>query len=281
MSIDFSSVQKIIIAPQIVVYRNIFKNSQEIIDLLKSDREVSFFTPWYDWYGQGFRKDSDFNLLETLDEKDDSNLALEKELILQINECMKFIRQDYLDEFKGEKGIWPSFIEDWDSLADTNKKYWIDFFRYDLQKIDAQKDNDLLMDYHVDEFPIPGESKMNRHVATVNFYLNDDYEGGQICVYDSVSNKTYMYKPLPGDAVIMPSTEPFYHGVKPFQKSDRYFLRAFIDYQVNQDHEWTNKYSIQRDASALDGVTNEKSYVEKDLQIIKLSMPSDLIEVKG
>lgn len=85
------------------MYRNIFKNSQEIIDLLKSDREVSFFTPWYDWYGQGFRKDSDFNLLETLDEKDDSNLALEKELILQINECMKFIRQDYLDEFKEKK----------------------------------------------------------------------------------------------------------------------------------------------------------------------------------
>jgi hypothetical protein len=52
-------------------------------------------------------------------------------------------------------------------------------------------------------------------------------------MYDSVSNKSYMYKPKPGDAVIMPSTSPFYHAVKNFYNSDRYFMRSFFSYQVN------------------------------------------------
>jgi hypothetical protein len=281
LNTDFSSIKKIVIAPQIVVYRNIFKHSQEIIDLMQEDRGSSFFTDWYDWYGQGSRKDSDFNLLDTLDPQGDKDLTLEKEFIVEINNCMRFIREDYLNEFKEEKGIWPSFIEDWEKLADTNKKYWIDFFKYDVNKINIERNSNLLMDYHVDEFPIPGETKINRHVATVNFYLNDTYEGGEICVYDSISNNTYMYKPLPGDAVIMPSTEPFYHGVKPFSKTDRYFLRAFIDYQVNQKHNWVNKYAVQVNPLDMEGVVTEKSYVEKDLQIIKLSIPSNLIRVEG
>jgi hypothetical protein len=281
LNTNFEEIKKIIIAPQIVVYKKIFKHSQEIIELMQKDRSRSFFSNWSEWYGQGFRKDFDFNLLETLDVNEDETLLIEKDFIAEVNDCMKFIRADYLNEFKKEKGIWPSFIEDWEVLSDTNKKYWIDFFRYDVSKINARKDANLLMDYHVDEFPIPGETKENRHVATVNFYLNDTYDGGEICVYDSISNNTYMYKPSAGDAVIMPSTEPFYHGVKPFSKTDRYFLRAFIDYKVNKDYEWVNKYSVQKDDSLLSGVSTEKDYVDKDLQIIKLSIPSNIIEVKG
>ena len=35
MNTDFSSIEKIVIAPQIIVYKNIFKHSKQIIDLLK------------------------------------------------------------------------------------------------------------------------------------------------------------------------------------------------------------------------------------------------------
>jgi hypothetical protein len=280
MDTNFSEVKKIIIAPQIVVYKNIFKHSKEIIDLLQESRDPSFFNEWRDWYGQGFRRDADFMLLETLDEGNDSNLNLEKQYILEVNSCMKFIREDYLSDFGKDNGIWPSFIKDWDSLLNTNKKYWIDFFRYDVSKQGAVKDSGLFMEYHVDELPVPGETKLNRHVATVNFYLNSDYQGGEICVYDSISNNTYMYKPMPGDAVIMPSTEPFYHGVKPFSKSDRYFLRAFIDSEVSGEIEWKKKYEVNIDQSILKDIVDEESYVGKDLQTIKLSIPSNIIEIK-
>jgi hypothetical protein len=277
MSTDFNSIKKIVIAPQIVVYRNIFKHSKEIINLLKESREISFFNEWRSWYGQGFRRDADFALLDSIDPGTDALLNEEKEYILEVNRCMKFIREDYLTEFNDTNGIWPSFIKDWSLLKDLNKKYWIDFFRYDSNSQININPSGLIMEYHVDEMPIPGETKVNRHVATVNFYLNDDYEGGEICVYDSTSNNTYMYKPMPGDAVIMPSTEPFYHGVKPYSKADRYFLRAFIDSEVSGETEWIKKYDL---SSSLVDVNTEESYVKKDLQTIKLSIPSNIIEVK-
>ena len=54
---DYKDIKKIVIAPQIVVYRNIFKYSKEIIDLLKIDHEDSLFTKSRQWYENGIRKD--------------------------------------------------------------------------------------------------------------------------------------------------------------------------------------------------------------------------------
>jgi hypothetical protein len=281
LSTDFSAIQKIVIAPQIVVYKNMFKHSKEIIDLLNKNLYPSYFGEWKDWYSQGLRRGAypkDFYLV---DNNKEEYLSEELSYIAEVNECMNFIRKDYLNDFGKDSGIWPSFIDDWDSLYNNNNEYYIDFFRYEIEKEMKVHDTGLIMQYHVDEVPVPGERKSERHVATVNFYLNDDYEGGEICVYDSVSNKSYMYKPLPGDAVIMPSTEPFYHGVMPFKKHDRYFLRAFIDTKVVSDIEWTKKYEINIPTSMIDLITTQEEYIEKDLQTIKLSIPPELIEIKG
>lgn len=281
MDSEFKDIEKVIVAPQIVIYKNIFKHSKEIIDLLKDSRDPSFFNNWRDWYGQGFRRDADFSLLDTIDPGTDSNLNKEKEYILEVNRCMNFIRQDYLEQFNIENGIWPSFIKDWDSLKDTKQKYWIDFFRYDVKSQKPINPSGLIMEYHVDELPIPGETKINRHVATVNFYLNNDYTGGEICVYDSVSKNVYMYKPQVGDAVIMPSTEPFYHGVNPFGLNDRYFLRAFIDSEVAGEEEWKRQYDFIIEGSGMNQIKDEESYVKNDLQNITIASSSKIIEVKA
>lgn len=274
LNTEFGDIKKIVVAPQIVIYRNIFKNSREIIDLLEKDRDVSFFTKWRDWYGQGFRKDADGSLLNKINTDNDVNLNKEKDYILEINRCMNFIKADYFKDFPEHSGVWPSFIKNWNSLINDNKQYYIDFFRYDIKKQYKEYPGELMMQYHIDEMPVPGETKEYRHVATVNFYLNDEYKGGEICVYDSISNNIYKYKPQVGDAVIMPSTEPFYHAVKPFYLADRYFLRAFIDSEVAKEDEWKQKYDLGSQ------IETEESYVEKDLQIIKISLGSTLIEVK-
>jgi hypothetical protein len=280
MDLEFKDVKKIVVAPQIVVYRNIFSHSKEIIELLKENREPSFFNNWRDWYGQGFRRDADSSLLNKIDPGKDANLNKEKEYILEVNRCMNFIRKDYLEQFDSKNGIWPSFIKDWDVLKNTGQKYWIDFFRYDVRAQGKVNPSGLIMEYHVDELPVPGETKISRHVATVNFYLNDEYSGGEICVYDSISENVYMYKPQPGDAVIMPSTEPFYHGVRPFAKHDRYFLRAFIDSEVEKEEEWKKKYELKINSLDLNDIRDEESYVKNDLQNISISTSSKIIEVK-
>jgi hypothetical protein len=131
---DFNNVKKVIVAPQIVIYRNIFKNSKEIIDLLEKDRDVSFFTKWRKWYGQGFRRDAGGDILNKIDPGNDINLNKEKQYILEINKCMNFIRADYLKDFPEDNGIWPIFIKNWDALVNNDRNYYIDFFRYDVKK---------------------------------------------------------------------------------------------------------------------------------------------------
>lgn len=277
MSANFSDVEKIIIAPQIVVYKNIFKHSKEIIELLRYDKDQSLFGEWKQWYEQGFRKGADPKVFNKIDTQSDIFLSEEMKYILEAYECMNFIRKDYLTDFDKDNGIWPSFIKEWSFLYNTDVEYYIDFFRYCFDRNMIVNPSGLIMEYHVDEIPVVGESKKHRHVATVNFYLNDDYEGGEICVYDSVSNKSYMYKPRQGDAVIMPSTEPFYHGVRPYDKADRYFMRAFIDTEVSNEIEWVKKYTLSSDPL----VQTEEDYVGLQLQTIKLTIPPELIEVKG
>jgi hypothetical protein len=92
-------------------------------------------------------------------------------------------------------------------------------------------------------------------------------------VYDDVSKKSYKYKPMPGDAVIMPSTEPFYHGVKQYFNSNRYFARTFLDYVSDKNIAWESKYIVEPDA-----VMTESEYVGNDLQIIKISTNEITVE---
>ena len=57
----YADIEKIVIAPQIVVYKNIFKFSQELIDLVEEDIPDSILDPWREWYHQGKRKGMFFN----------------------------------------------------------------------------------------------------------------------------------------------------------------------------------------------------------------------------
>lgn len=273
IGLDDVMVDKLIVAPQIVVYKNIFKNSKELIKTLSEDKEDSIFDPWRQWYQQGYRKDVVFDLNKKYQETEESSYLLE------VCNAVNFIRKDYFDDFEKEKGVWPSFINNWDDLKKSQEIFYLDYFRY-IKEQNHYSEENLLMEYHVDEFPVVNEAKTRRHVLTINFYLNNDYEGGEISAYDSISNKSYTYKPQPGDAVVMPSTEPFYHAVKGFKGADRYFLRSFIDYRMDSEEEWVSKYRLQYSEMAEEVQQHEDDYVSKDLQIITVSSAEEVI-VRG
>ena len=218
-------MEKIIVAPQIVIYKNIFKDSKFLISLLEENDSNSIFGEWRPWYEQGMRKNV---LLDEGISLDTEKRKLELHILNKISDIVDYIQIDYFNMYKGNNGIWPEYIKDWDILDAPLEKKYIDYFKYTLDKSNNIKDDTLAMDYHVDEFVIPGTYKKTRSVVTINFYLNNNYAGGEICMYDSISKKSFKYKPNPGDVVIMPSTYPFYHAVKSYSKADRYFLRTFI-----------------------------------------------------
>jgi hypothetical protein len=268
--LDKIKMDKLIVAPQIVVYKNIFKNSKELIELLEVDKEDSIFDPWRQWYQQGFRKDVVFDLNKKYTDTQES-LYLK-----DVCDIVNFIRKDYFDDFEKDKGVWPSFINNWEDLKKPQDVFYLDYFRY-VKEQNHYSDKNLLMEYHVDEFPVVNEAKTRRHVLTINFYLNNEYSGGEISAYDSISNKSYTYKPQPGDAVVMPSTEPFYHAVKGFEGSDRYFLRSFIDYRMDSEEEWVSKYRLSYAGRDKEVQQHEDDYVSNDLQMITVSSAEEVI----
>ena len=256
-------IEKIVVAPQIVVYKNALSNSSSIIDMIESADEVQ----WETWYENGWRSSVDFN----------RSTGEESSPIKDICDAFDYVAKDYMDQYSGDKGIWPSFIKNWNSTNLNKDEYKIDFFKYShLAFKDMQWDSDLLMGYHVDEFSVDGVFKKQKNIVTINFYLNDDYEGGEICAYNKELDISYRYKPVAGDAVIMPSASPFFHAVKPFYKKDRYFLRLFITYNDDSiDDNYGEFYSEDHHV----GHENEKEFIDKDFQFLNVNVKE--IEVKG
>jgi len=254
-------MKKIIVAPQIVIYKNFFKHNSELINILKNDNNDSQFCNWNKWYEQGFRK----NCVHTISENP-NEVNKEKKYLDEFCNIINFIKKDYFSEFENENGIWPSFISDWEFLKKEIKTFEIDYFKYDIEKLKDRQEDKLLMEYHVDDFLIYDNVKHSRHIATINLYLNDDYSGGEICAYDSITKKSYKFKPSAGDFIIMPSTKPFYHAVKVFKKADRYFLRTFIDYPVDGIKD-INQYNKEYE-----------NYIFNDRQMLKIKLDEETVE---
>jgi hypothetical protein len=255
-------IEKIIISPQIVVYKNILKNSQVVVDFLNSDDKKIVNNSWQDWYDNGWRFSVNF------DEIEKSELP-EYSYLKEMCDAFDYISKDYMLEYSKENGIWPSFIKDWNNVNLNNHN--IDFFRYKLDHSrDRNWDSDFLMNYHVDEFDVDGVFKSQKNIVTVNFYLNDNYDGGEICAYNKDLNLSYRYKPVAGDAVVMPSASPFFHAVKPFYLTDRYFSRIFINYNDSLVDSSVDSDFFSKEHSV--GNPYEKKFIDEGFQFLNVNI---------
>jgi hypothetical protein len=88
-----------------------------------------------------------------------------------------------------------------------------------------------LMQYHVDTFnyDLDGDNEIPktgaRNIATLNTYVNDNYDGGKINFFYVGEPKIKVsYKPKAGDMVMYPSGWPITHGVQKAYGKDRYVL---------------------------------------------------------
>ena len=125
------------------------------------------------------------------------------------------------------------------------------FSKYDSD-LDLLKNN-MTMQYHTDylisERAMPGD----KFFLTCTTYINDDYDGGDICFY---INGTFInHKPKAGDILIFPSALPYYHGVKTVKNGNKFFVRNFITYPFDGTREWLSK---QREFGAVRWADKER-----------------------
>lgn len=110
---------------------------------------------------------------------------------------------------------------------------------------DSHGGHNRTMGFHTDRHHFDLDSRGSKLILTVTMYLNDDYEGGEICFFDNSTGNQYSYKPKPGDVTVFPSGEPYFHSVLPAYNAERYLARMFLMYKYPGSEEWlTNEKSL-------------------------------------
>ena len=241
----------------ILIYKNYLKESNKILNILKDTESLtdSFYlfnswSPWQaTWHGRAMTINGSYwNDLPSKTDEEDPKITDQRYFFESVYKAYVDVLKDYI-ELNKEKQIWPNFIKNWDVENWTNwKMSGISCLKYEPQESKHDPENgiyDLPMNFHTDTNQEDTESPGDKMVVTVTMYLNDDYEGGEISLYDAPDNIVYNYKPKPGDITVFPSFHPYYHGVLPFDKGPRYLLRMFLSYKYPGSSVWfenENKY---------------------------------------
>jgi preprotein translocase subunit Sec61beta len=275
---DKHSFKKIKVAPQIVIYQNLLKNSNKLIEKIEVSNN-KLWPQWKPWYEQGKNINQLFYRDQVLIKNQDSDdLKKEKEYLSYIMDVYDFVKNDYLSEYSKNNGIWPDYIKQWDKVWQKLDPVHINIYKYDAEHFNKTKSDGLMLEYHVDEMPEESHERMWHQVVTITFYLNDDYEGGEICFYDESENKAYKYKPRAGDVTVFPSGAPFYHGVENFSGSDRYFMRIFIPYSSEGDKEWLKKNVVYDEAYIKEQEKKLDEFVSKYTHAVTLQFPDQKVD---
>jgi hypothetical protein len=280
--INSDEVEKIIVAPQIVIYKNFLQYCDELIKVVESkSKDNSLWPQWEPWYEQGLNINQLFNRDQFQEKSDDSeDMALEKKILRHIMEVYDFIQKDYLSEYAGDKGVWPQYIKQWDKVWEKLDPVHINIYKYSNEHFESINREGLMLEYHVDEMPEEARDERPSHqVVTITFYPNDDYDGGEICFYDESENKAYKYKPRKGDVTVFPSAAPFYHAVEHFSGADRYFMRIFIPYFSFGDKEW-EKNNITQDKDFMEKQQKKvDDFVANYTHAVTLQFPGEKVDI--
>ncbi len=269
---------KLIVAPQIVIYQNLLKCSDDLVDLIENGKSL-LWPKWKPWYSQGTNINQLFNRSQFINNSNDSDdLKKEKNILSHICDVYDFVQEDYLKDYAKEKGNWPAYIKQWNKVWEKLDPVHINIYKYDAEIFNKNSQEGLMLEYHVDEMPESAFDGPWHQVATITFYLNDNYEYGEICFYDETQNKAYKYKPKKGDVTVFPSAAPFYHGVEHFSGNDRYFMRIFIPYSSEGDEEWLEKNVVYDQAYIADQEKKIDDFVAKYTHAVTLQFPGQKVD---
>lgn len=204
------------------VFRNAIKNPQEVLEYFINNLE------WTDWYTFGTMANV-------------ANFA-EKFSEFPTKEEWEIHKQNPETDF-GKKGPVVDYIND--LFYETTKLYvednktsidnWV-FEGWNVAKYKTNTEYEYAMMHHTDYQREFSHNPGSKFAVTAVFYLNDDYEGGEVMFRFldpediNVIKEDYSYKPQAGDIVVFMSGHPHYHGVRAISKGEKYIVRTYWRY---------------------------------------------------
>jgi hypothetical protein len=101
-------------------------------------------------------------------------------------------------------------------VEEINTKEMTMNFSNTLSRFVPNEKLNMAMDYHYDD-------TQPHTLAGLVFYINDDYEGGEI----HYREKDILWKPIKNSIVVHPASKEYTHGVKSIITGERYMVTMF------------------------------------------------------
>jgi hypothetical protein len=220
-----SNLDYVELYPKIDVYRNVLENPAELYEVMNKSEKTSegkyFLKTWDPWahFGTYTQKK---NMAEvSQDVLSDEMFIKEKEFVEKVEDAYQKVVLDYVKRHNID------LPEGWHFSGCSYSKY--------NAGIDNLKTK-LTMQYHTDHITSQKDMPGDKFFITCTMYINDDYDGGDIEFY--IDGALINHKPVAGDILVFPSTQPYYHGVKTINTNEKFFVRNFIMTPHNGTDEW-------------------------------------------
>jgi hypothetical protein len=213
------------IYPGIICYKNMLKDPDKAYQTMKKSEELrsgeNYLSAWTPWakFGTYAQPKDELSFSNTLEQQ----FIDEKELDEEIRTAYDKAISHYFKNISIERPM----PKDAYFSGHSYCKYFND--------VDVLK-NKMTMQYHTDFIVSERDMPGPKFHTTCTFYINDNYEGGDIDFY--INGDVVNYKPEAGDLMVFPSGEPFYHGVKTIPTGNKFFVRNFVMYKFAGTSEW-------------------------------------------
>lgn len=241
------------ILPKVFVYKNLIPNHKSYYEFLSKvhDNKIQtyiFYEPeQWGHYGQSLThraKHEDRlpivieNQIGAFPEAKEE-IAFEAKLIKEFDDAFIAATDHFLEKHNllEAKKNWIIQPPSFDMYNPTSEEHMLEYL-YENNGIKLAMSHHS--DYQVEREEMPG----NKFVLTVTFYINDDYDGGELRFLNKSIDTPY--KPEAGDIVVFPSGNPkylseegrYFHGVGAVKNSRKFFCRSFYVEPYLGSDEW-------------------------------------------
>jgi len=249
------NIESIEIYPNIVVYKNMFKDISKSYKVLTDsliETEDRIFSPWTQWSIFGdylnpivpiFSMSDKFGNLKNIEtttqvQEDQKNFAIE------MMENFHLVTEDYIKKYNIDIDLNETSLNENGDTVNTWRWTGGTIGKYHVSS-ETEKHG---MRYHSDYMPEQGQAPGYKFIITCTIYFNDDYDGGEVDFV--MGDKLVKYKPEAGDLLVFPSGHPEYlteegkpylHGVMPSYNKNKFLSRMYWQkYQKGTD-DWYKK----------------------------------------
>lgn len=252
-------MDKLLIMPQVVVYRNMFseeeinfllneinKTKSYILELDKKSLEASAYMDqhgpqpedrgdgssiytWAPWYT--------FGIKSIWSNKENATNDGQKKGFKIIQDVLHKVHLDYVSDWKSV-GVFPYDVKNWNLNSNLDDNDMV-LSNFELLKHNININDKYAIDPHTDWHPHRFDEPGPKQILTYTVYLNDDYDGGEVDFVNEKDKCLIAYKPKRGDVTVFPSGAPFWHGARSVKNgNNKIFIRTFALFKYEGSKEW-------------------------------------------